>query len=118
MPVYRCYVKLIKPTTPAVDHESATREIREILGETYGPDFLFDYDTWVREMYIKYEVSESLDPESGWDNATKSVGIVLESPNDLTEFADVFFKHEFSVKAKNAYESYGWGITEPYLSVE
>lgn len=112
----RCYIKIIKSTTPAVDHESATREIREILGMTYGPEFLFDYDTWVREMFIKYEISESLDPESGWDDTTKSVGINMDSPNDLTEFADVFFKHDFSVKVKSALEAYGWGITEPLLS--
>ena len=118
MSTNRCYIKLSNPNTTATDHESATAEVRTILGSAYGPEFLFEYDTWTRQMFIDYEVNETILPQSGWDAATKSIDIILETQQDISGFVDVFFTNEFSVKVKTAWEDNGWTLSEPEIKVE
>jgi hypothetical protein len=118
MSTNRCYIKLSNPNTTATDHESSTAQLRTILGSAYGPDFLFEYDTWTRQMFIDYGISEVIVPDSGWDDTTKSIDIILETQQDISGFVDVFFTNEFSVKVKTAWEDNGWTLSEPEIKVE
>jgi hypothetical protein len=118
MPTNRCFIKLSNPNTASIDHESATDELRTILGSAYGPEFLFEYDTWTRQMFIDYEISETIVPNSGWDDSTKSVSIILETQQDINPFVDAFFSNEFSAKVKTAWAGNGWTLTDPEITVE
>jgi hypothetical protein len=119
MSINRCYIKVSNPSTLATDHASATAEVRNILGSTYGPDFMFEDDTRVREMFIKHEVVENFNnPDTGWNNIEKSFNIQYESLKDLTEFMDEYFNHEFFIKYKLALEGQGWSVSAPTTSIE
>jgi hypothetical protein len=118
MSTNRCYIELTRPTTSAVDHSSTTNEVRNILGSFYGPDFLFEDDTWVQEMFIKHEVVETLNPSSGWNDNVQTLIVQYESTRDLTEFINEYFNHEFFVKYKSALEGQGWTVSQPVMSIE
>jgi hypothetical protein len=118
MPTNRCFIKLSNPNTSVTNHESATSELRSVLATAYGADFLFDYDTWTQQMFIDYGISETIVPNSGWDDSTKSVSIILETQQDVDAFVDVFFSSEFSAKVKTAWAENGWTLTEPEITVE
>lgn len=112
----KCLIKISNLNAECKNHKEFDSLLESILAESYGEDFIFDFDAWWRQCSIDFRVRNFSANGNGWDDEFKSTTFVWESAtNQIEPFLTYFSNHEMFLKFKNALSQHGWTISSPVI---
>ena len=104
------------PTATWSNMKEVDAAIETLLVNTFGEEFLFEFDVWWRETCLSYSVYNY--SKTPWSTTNKTMDAVWESTGDLTEFVNYFFNHDYTKKFFLTLNNNGWTVTGPKDDIE
>lgn len=111
----KCSITISNQQVACADHNEFDSLIEDVLIETYGEDFSFDFDVWWRQCCIDFRVRNFSDNHKIWDPNSKETISVWQAYDSIEPFAQYFFNHEMFKKFRAALENQGWTVQGPVL---